>query len=45
MANTYSQSYFHLIFSPKNRQALIQKTWKNDIKYNDEYLFDFFDDF
>jgi len=32
MANTYSQSYFHLIFSPKNRQALIQKTWKNDLE-------------
>jgi len=32
MANTYSQSYFHLIFSPKNRQALIQKTWKNELE-------------
>ena len=95
---TYSQSYFHLVFSPKNRQALIQKTWKNelekyitgiiqnnkhklltiesmpghinifigynlnhrisdlveeyleilkrnDIKYNDDYLFDFFDNY
>ena len=32
MANTYSQSYFHLIFSPKNRQALIQKSWKNELE-------------
>ena len=32
MANTYSQSYFHLIFSPKNRQALIQKTWKDELE-------------
>ena len=32
MANTYSQSYFHLIFSPKNRQALIHKTWKNELE-------------
>ena len=32
MANTYSQSYFQLIFSTKNRQALIQKTWKNDLE-------------
>jgi len=27
MANTYSQAYFHLVFSPKNRDALISKTW------------------
>ncbi|MGD9929099.1 MAG: IS200/IS605 family transposase [Mangrovibacterium sp.] len=27
MANTYSQAYFHLVFSPKNRDALIDKTW------------------
>ena len=32
MANTYSQSYFHLIFSPKNRQALIQRAWKNELE-------------
>jgi REP element-mobilizing transposase RayT len=32
MANTYSQAYFHLIFSPKNRQALIQRTWKNELE-------------
>ncbi len=32
MANTYSQSYFHLVFSPKNRQALIQRTWKNELE-------------
>jgi REP element-mobilizing transposase RayT len=29
MANTYTQFYVHLVFSPKNRQALIQKSWKN----------------
>jgi len=28
MANTYTQCYVHLIFSPKNRQALISKVWK-----------------
>ncbi len=32
MANTYTQSYFHLVFSPKNRDALIKKTWKNDLE-------------
>lgn len=32
MANTYKQAYFHLIFSPKNRDALIQKSWKNDLE-------------
>ena len=38
MANTYTQFYVHLVFTPKNRDALIQKSWK------DEYLFEFFDD-
>ena len=28
MANTYSQIYIHLVFSPKNRAALIGKSWK-----------------
>jgi putative transposase len=32
MANTYKQAYFHLVFSPKNRQALIQKTWKEELE-------------
>ncbi|MDF1549216.1 MAG: IS200/IS605 family transposase [Bacteroidales bacterium] len=32
MANTYSQSYFHLVFAPKNREALIQKEWKDDLE-------------
>ncbi len=32
MANTYSQSYFHLVFSVKNRNALIKKEWKNDLE-------------
>jgi putative transposase len=32
MANTFKQAYFHLIFSPKNRQALITKEWKNALE-------------
>jgi putative transposase len=32
MANTYKQAYFHLVFSPKNREALICKSWKNDLE-------------
>jgi len=32
MANTYSQAYFHLVFSPKNRDALINKLWKNELE-------------
>jgi REP-associated tyrosine transposase len=32
MANTYKQAYFHLIFSPKNRDALIHKSWKDDLE-------------
>ena len=32
MANTYSQAYFHLVFSPKNREALIQKSWSNELE-------------
>ena len=32
MANTYVQAYFHLVFAVKNRQALIQKTWKNELE-------------
>jgi putative transposase len=32
MANTYSQCYFHLVFAVKNRDALIQKKWKNELE-------------
>ncbi len=32
MANTYTQCYFHLLFSPKNREALIKKEWKNNLE-------------
>ena len=32
MANTYTQMYVHLVFSPKNRNALIGKEWKNNLE-------------
>lgn len=32
MANTYTQCYFHLVFAPKNRDALIKKKWKNELE-------------
>jgi len=32
MANTYTQCYIHLIFSPKNREALIKPEWKDDLE-------------
>ncbi|HCT30558.1 MAG TPA: IS200/IS605 family transposase [Bacteroidales bacterium] len=32
MANTYTQLYIHIVFSPKNRDALIKKSWKNDLE-------------
>ncbi|WP_346863982.1 IS200/IS605 family transposase [uncultured Draconibacterium sp.] len=32
MANTYTQMYVHLVFSPKNRQALIRNEWKNELE-------------
>lgn len=32
MANTYSQAYFHLVFAVKNRNALIKKSWKNQLE-------------
>ena len=32
MANTYTQLYIHLIFSPKNREAFIKKEWKNELE-------------
>ena len=32
MANTYTQCYVHLVFSPKNREALINKAWKVELE-------------
>ena len=32
MANTYTQSYFHLVFAVKNRDALIHKEWKDEME-------------
>jgi REP element-mobilizing transposase RayT len=32
MANTYTQCYFHLVFSPKNRLALIKTEWKDNLE-------------
>ena len=32
MANTYTQLYIHLVFSPKNRDSLIKKAWKADLE-------------
>jgi len=32
MANTYTQSYFHLVFAVRNREALIKKEWKNELE-------------
>jgi REP element-mobilizing transposase RayT len=32
MANTYTQSYFHLVFAVKNRDALIHKAWKDELE-------------
>ena len=32
MANTYTQMYVHLVFAPKNREALIGKAWKRDME-------------
>lgn len=32
MANTYTQCYVHLVFSPKNRAALIKKEWKEELE-------------
>ena len=32
MANTYTQFYVHLVFSPKNRAALIKKEWKIELE-------------
>ena len=32
MANTYAQWYFHLVFAIKNRDALIKKSWENELE-------------
>ncbi len=32
MADTYVQAYFHLVFAVKNRDALILKSWKDDLE-------------
>lgn len=32
MANTYTQCYLHLVFAVKNRDALIQKSWKDELE-------------
>jgi REP element-mobilizing transposase RayT len=32
MANTYTQCYFHLVFTVKNRDALVKKAWKNEME-------------
>jgi putative transposase len=32
MANTYTQCYFHLVFAVKNRDALINKEWKDELE-------------
>lgn len=32
MANTYTQCYFHLVFAVKNRDALIRKSWKDELE-------------
>ena len=32
MANTFTQFYAHLVFSPKNKDALIGKTWKDELE-------------
>ena len=32
MANTYTQCYFQLVFAVKNRDALIKKSWKNELE-------------
>lgn len=32
MADTFTQFYVHLVFSPKNKEALIKKEWKDDLE-------------
>jgi putative transposase len=31
MANTYTQIYIHIIFSPKNKAALINREWRDEL--------------
>ena len=31
MANTYKKVYLHIVFAVKNRQALLDKKWRDDI--------------
>jgi putative transposase len=32
MANTYTQFYVHLVFTPMNENALIKKSWKDSLE-------------
>lgn len=32
MANTFTQCYFHLVFAVRNRDALIRKSWKDELE-------------
>jgi REP element-mobilizing transposase RayT len=32
MANTYTQFYVHLVFSPKNRESLLKRAWKDELE-------------
>jgi putative transposase len=32
MANTYTQCYFHLVFAVRDRDALINKEWKEELE-------------
>jgi putative transposase len=32
MANTYTQMYVHLVFSPKHREALIKREWRDSLE-------------
>lgn len=32
MANTYTQCFFHLVFAPQHREALIQKSWQDELE-------------
>ena len=32
MADTYVQAYFHLVFAVRNRDALIGKSWKDELE-------------
>ena len=32
MPNTYTQLHIHLVFAVKNRQALIAKTWRDELE-------------